>query len=137
MEGVPADATAPDLMDRSMEHLYPELLQRACHPVLSGEPTARGLDIWGIGGADRWTAVGLMGYRSRRDMLGIAGNPAFHGPHEFKIASMAKAIALRADPWMPAGDPRFLLALRALVLGLSNSLRRARRQWGCGDHVRI
>ena len=79
MEGVPADATAQDLMER----------------------------------ADRWTAVGLMRYRSRRDMLEIAGNPAFQGPHEFKIASMAKTIAFPADPWMQAGDPRFLLALVA------------------------
>jgi hypothetical protein len=128
MEGVPPDATAQDLMDRYMEHMVPELFKRACHPVLFGQPTAPALDIWGIEGADRWTAVGLMRYRSRRDMLEIAGNPEFQGPHEFKIASMAKTIAFPADPWMQAGDPRFLLALVLTILGLSNSLQWAKRQ---------
>lgn len=64
MEGVPEDATAEDLMNRYMEHMYPELLKRASHPVLFGSATSPALDIWGIEGADRWTTVGLMRYRS-------------------------------------------------------------------------
>ena len=114
-------------MDRYMEHMYPELLKRASHPVLFGQATAPALDIWGIEGADQWTTAGLMRYRSRRDMLEIAGNPDFFGPHEFKIASMNKTIAFPADPWMQAGDPRLLLALLLIILGLTNSLRWAKR----------
>ena len=127
MDGVPEDATAQDLMDRYMEHMYPELFKRASHPVLFGQATAPALDIWGIEGAERWTMAGLMRYRSRRDMLEIAGNPAFLGPHEFKIAAMNKTIAFPADPWMQAGDPRLLLALLLTILGLANSLRWAKR----------
>ena len=123
MEGVPEDATAQDLMDRYMEHMYPELFKRASHPVLFGQATAPALDIWGIEGAGEWTVAGMMRYRSRRDMLEIAGNPDFYGPHEFKIAAMSKTIAFPADPWMHAGDPRFILALLLVILGLSNSLR--------------
>jgi hypothetical protein len=41
---------------------------------------------------------------------------------------MAKTIAFPADPWMQAGDPRFLLALVLTILGLSNSLHWAKRQ---------
>jgi len=127
MEGVPEDASADDLMARYMEHMYPELLKRASHPVLFGQATAPALDIWGIEGADEWTRAGLMRYRSRRDMLEIAGNPDFQGPHEFKIASMNKTIAFPVDPWMQAGDPRFLLALLLIILGLANSLGWAKR----------
>lgn len=128
MEGVPEDATAQDLMDRYMEHMYPELFKRASHPVLFGSATAPALDIWGIEGANRWTMAGLMRYRSRRDMLEIAGNPDFQGPHEFKIAAMNKTIAFPVDPWAHAGDPRVLLAMLLTILGLANSLRWAKRQ---------
>jgi len=127
MEGVPEDATAQDLMDRYMEHMYPELFARASHPVLFGQATAPALDIWGIEGAERWTTAGLMRYRSRRDMLEIAGNPEFQGPHEFKIAAMNKTIAFPADPWFHAGDPRLLLALLLIIVGLANSLHWAKR----------
>lgn len=127
MPGIAEDATAQDLMDRYMEHMYPELFKRASHPVLMGHATSPALDIWGIEGAEEWTRVGLMRYRSRRDMLEIAGNPDFAGPHEFKIASMNKTIAFPADPWFHAGDPRLLLALLLVILGLSNSLHWAKR----------
>jgi len=123
MEGVPEDASAQDLMDRYMAHMYPELFARASHPVLMGQATAPALDIWGIEGADEWTLAGLMRYRSRRDMLEIAGNPDFQGPHEFKIAAMNKTIAFPADPWFQLGDPRLVLALLLTILGLANSLR--------------
>jgi len=130
VEGAPENATAQDLMDRYMEHMYPELFKRASHPVLFGQATAPALDIWGIEGAEEWTTAGLMRYRSRRDMLEIAGNPDFRGPHDFKIAAMSKTIAFPADPWMHAGDPRFLLALMLIILGLSNSLRWAKKNAG-------
>jgi hypothetical protein len=128
MEGAPEDATAQDLMDRYMEHMYPELFKRASHPVLFGSATASALDVWGIEGAERWTTVGMMRYRSRRDMLEIGGNPDFQGPHDFKIAAINKTIAFPADPWWHAGDPRFLLALLLSIVGLSNSLAWAKRQ---------
>jgi hypothetical protein len=128
MEGVPEDATAQDLMDRYMEHMYPELFARASHPVLMGQATAPALDIWGIEGADEWTTAGLMRYRSRRDMLEIAGNPDFQGPHGFKIAAMNKTIAFPADPWLQLGDPRLVLALLLMIVGLANSLRWVKRQ---------
>ena len=47
MEGVPGDATAQDLMDRYMEHMYPELFKRASHPVLFGTATAPWVTVAG------------------------------------------------------------------------------------------
>lgn len=127
MEGMPPDATADDLMNKYMEFMYPELFKRASHPVLFGTATAPAMDTWGIEGAERWTTAGLMRYRSRRDLLRIAARPEFLGPHEYKIGAMAKTIAFPVDPWMSAGDPRLLLAMIFLILGLANSLRWAKK----------
>ena len=127
MEGMPPDATADDLMNKYMEFMYPELFKRASHPVLFGTATAPAMDTWGIEGAERWTTAGLMRYRSRRDLLRIAARPEFLGPHEYKIGAMAKTIAFPVDPWMNAGDPRLLLAMIFMILGLANSLRWAKK----------
>ena len=128
MDGVPEDASAQDLLDVYMAHMYPELFKRASHPVLFGQATAAALDIWGLEGADKWTTAGMMRYRSRRDLLEIAGNPEFQGPHQYKIAAMNKTLAFPADPWMHGGDPRLLLALVLIIAGLANSLHWVKRQ---------
>jgi hypothetical protein len=127
MAGVAPDATAQDLLDEYMKFMLPELLRRASHPVVMAQAAAPALDIWGIEGASDWTLAGLMRYRSRRDMLAIASNPDFQGPHEYKIAAMHKTLAFPADPWFHLGDPRLLLALVLLILGLANNLAWARR----------
>ena len=117
IEGVPPGATTAELNARYMEHMWPELLKRACHPVMLGTATAAAMDVWGIEGAEDWTSVGMMRYRSRRDLIDIASNPAFQGPHEFKIASMTKTIAFPVDPWFQLGDPRLVLALAFVAIG--------------------
>ncbi len=114
---LPGDSSS-DVLGRYMAYMWPALLTRACHPVLFGEAAAEALDVWGIDNARAWSQAGLMRYRSRRDMMDIAANPAFQGPHEFKIAAMAKTIAFPVDPWMQAGDPRLILALVLLILAL-------------------
>lgn len=126
--GAEPNATADDLMSRYMEYMWPELLKRASHPVVMGTSAAPAMDIWGIENAEDWSSVGLVRYRSRRDLVEVGMNPAFLGPHEFKIAAMRKTIAFPADPWYQLGDPRVVLALCLLVLGLLNSLSWAKRK---------
>jgi hypothetical protein len=132
IEGVAPGDTASDVLDKYMEYMYPALFSRACHPVFFGQATAAALDVWGIEGAERWTTAAGMRYRSRRDMLEIASNPDFQGPHEFKLAAMNKTIAFPVDPWFHLGDPRLVLALLGLVIGLLihgfEGHRRARRR---------
>jgi len=48
--------------------------------------------------------------------------------HDYKIAAMEKTIAFPVDPWFQLGDPRLLLALVFLVIGLSVQLRSAMRR---------
>jgi hypothetical protein len=116
--GVDPGETSSDVLNKYMAFMWPALLSRACHPVITGSAAAPALDVWGIDGAEQWSQAAFMRYRSRRDMLEIAGNPDFQGPHEFKIAAMAKTIAFPADPWMSMGDPRFILALIFTIAGL-------------------
>jgi len=117
--GLKPGETTQQVMGRYMAHMWPELLKRACHPVLMATAAADAVDIWGIDGAEHWSQAGLMRYRSRRDLLAIAGNPAIQGPHEFKIAAMTKTIAFPADPWLQLGDPRLLLALLFFSIGMT------------------
>lgn len=117
--GVEPGETAQQVLGRYMEHMWPQLLKRACHPVLMGQAAAPAMDTWGIPGAEVWSQAGLMRYRSRRDVMEIATNPDFAGPHEFKIASMDKTIAFPADPWFQLGDPRLVLGLVFAVIGLA------------------
>jgi hypothetical protein len=119
IEGVEPGESASDVLGRYMEYMWPALLQRACHPVLFGIAAAPAVEVWGIEGAERWSQAGLMRYRSRRDLMEIATNPAFSGPHEFKIAAMMKTIAFPIDPWGQLGDPRLVLGLAVAVLGLA------------------
>jgi hypothetical protein len=102
-----------------MDYMWPALLARACHPVAFGEAAGASLDVLGIEGAGHWSQGALMRYRSRRDMMEIATNPAFREAHVYKFAAMAKTIAFPIDPWGQLGDPRLVLFGVLAVVGLS------------------
>ena len=119
-EGVRADETSQEVLNRYMAYMWPALLKRACHPVLLGQAVAPAMDVWGIENAERWTTAGLMRYRSRRDLMEIAATPEFNGPHVFKIAAMEKTIAFPVETQLNLGDPRLLLGL--LLFSVAASL---------------
>lgn len=112
--GPEADAGA--LLDHYMEHMYPALLVRASHPVFAGRALFTALDVSGIDGAESWTRAAVVRYRSRRDMMEIATNPAFGDRHEYKLAALEKTVAFPVRPELHPGDPRLLLALALLAL---------------------
>ena len=121
VEGAPSAASAGEQMARYMEFMWPALLSRACHPVLFGWAAGATMDLMGFDGVEdmqTWSQAGMMRYRSRRDMMEIATNPEFAGRHDFKIAAIDKTIAYPIDPWFHLGDPRLLLGLLFLVIGL-------------------
>lgn len=124
VSGVAPGDTSADVLSRYMAYMWPALLSRACHPVMFGSAAAPALDVWGIDGAGNWSQAAFMRYRSRRDMLEISTDPAFRGPHAFKMAAMTRTIAFPVDPWMSAGDPRLLLALALIIVGLLASRAR-------------
>jgi hypothetical protein len=113
-------------MDRYMAHMYPELFKRACHPLLAGPVVGSALDYWGLENGERWSLVGVVRYRSRRDMMEIATNPSFADAHTFKTAAMAQTIAIPVAPFLQLGSPRWLVAGALVTFGavLQLALRR-------------
>ena len=127
IEGVAPGDTADDVLGKYMQFMYPALFSRASHPVLYGEAANTAMDLMNAPGMHRWTRGAGMRYRSRRDLMDIASNPAFSGSHDFKVAAMRKTIAFPLDPWMQLGDPRLLLALLLGLIGCALCWRAASR----------
>lgn len=103
---------------RYMDYMWPALLWRACHPIFSGDTSMRAMDLWGIEGAEYWSAAALMRYRSLRDLLQIAGNDAFSDSHEFKFLAMRKTIAVPSAPRFNLADLRVLVGLMLLLAAM-------------------
>jgi len=121
------DPAARQDMDRYMAHMYPELFRRACHPVLAGPVVARALDHWGMTDGESWSMVGLVRYRSRRDLIEIATQPAFADAHRFKTAAMAQTIAIPLEPSVSLASPRWLVLGALVTLGALLQLALGRR----------
>lgn len=117
--GVEPGETSPDVLNKYMAFMFPELFSRASHPIWTGTAAASAMDLMNAPGMQKWDQAAGMRYRSRRDLLEIATNPDFRGSHDFKIAALEKTIAVPIDPWFSFGDPRLLLAL---ILGLLGAL---------------
>ncbi|MEE4143451.1 MAG: hypothetical protein V2I26_01515 [Halieaceae bacterium] len=116
VKGAPANADADALMGLYMEHMIPELLKRACHPVIMGDAVYPAIDITGIAGGEQWTNAALLRYRSRRALMEIISNPDILGPHHLKLAALDKTIAYPIETGLYLGDPRLLLGLMLLAL---------------------
>lgn len=116
VEGAAPGEDADQLMARYMEHMYAQLLKRACHPVIAGEAVHTAIDILGIEEAEQWTDAALFRYRSRRSFMEIIANPATRGRHEFKLAALDKTIAYPIETNLYLGDLRLLLGLILLAV---------------------
>ncbi|MFK7913644.1 MAG: hypothetical protein AB8B93_06990 [Pseudomonadales bacterium] len=119
MPGFGPQATAQDYNDHYMEHMYPQLLSRACHPIFFGTGAGVSVDVSGIDGAHGWDLAALVRYKSRRAFLEIITHPNMNDRHGFKLAAMAKTIAYPVEPGLYVSDLRFILFL---VLGLLTAL---------------
>lgn len=118
--GAAPGESAMQLMDRYMEHMYPELLRRASHPVLMGTAIFSNFDTLGVTGADNWTMGALMRYRSRRSLMEIITHPELMGRHEFKLAALDKTIAYPIEMNFYYSDLRLMLGL--MLLGATGLL---------------
>ena len=125
VEGVGADDTSDDVLDKYMEFIWPAFLARAAHPVLYGPAVADSLEVIGIENGWTWGRGAAMRHRSRRDMMEITANPVFSGRHDFKIASIEKTIAFPIEDGLPLTDPRVLLFFVLLsIAGVLNAVIR-------------
>jgi hypothetical protein len=114
--GAEPGESADQLMGRYMEHMFPELLLRACHPVILGDAVYTAIDVVGIEGAQQWTGGAFMRYRSRRSFMEVVSNPDIVDKHEFKFAALDKTIAYPVETTIYLGDLRLLLGLVLLSI---------------------
>lgn len=109
----------PDvLMDYYMEFMYPELFARACHPIFFGNVVFGPLDVIAVDQPPDWDRAALMRYRSRRDMMEIATNPAFTERHDYKAGALDRTLAYPVETIINLADPRLLLAMILLLVAL-------------------
>ena len=118
VEGAEPGESAESLLDRYMEHMYPQLLKRASHPIFAGYAIHPSMDIVGIEGAEIWDQAALMRYKSRRAFMEVVTHPNMLSKHDFKVAALEKTIAYPVETALYLSDPRLLLALILIILGL-------------------
>ncbi|MCZ6711429.1 MAG: hypothetical protein O7B25_13795 [Gammaproteobacteria bacterium] len=127
---LPTDGAEPgensaDVLARYTQPFLGSALLNAAHPVMFGAAAAPAIDTWGIPGAETWTSGALIRYRSRRDLMEQALHASGLDIHRFKVAAMEKTLAYPLDPWWHLGDPRLLLGLAVLIVGLILQVRAA------------
>jgi hypothetical protein len=109
-KGAKSGSTAEELMNHYMEHMYPALFKRASHPMYFGIAVSNALDRVGLDEkAAHWELGAVFRYRSRRDLLAIAMNPAFGERHDYKLAALDKTLAYPTESIINLGDPRMFL----------------------------
>jgi len=116
VEGARSGETANELMGRYGEHIFPALLSRACHPVLTGSVVHTAIDLLGIEGGENWDQAAVFRYRSRRDLLDIITAQNFRSKHHFKTAALEKTIAYPIETGLYLSDLRWLFGLILLTI---------------------
>ena len=116
--GANSGESADQLMSRYMEHMWPNLLKRASHPIFGGYAIWESMDIVGIEGAETWDQAALMRYKSRRAFMEVVTHPDMRDRHAFKIAALQKTIAFPVEPIGYYSDPRIILGMLILIIGL-------------------
>lgn len=71
-----------------------KIVLRGGYPAYMGEAVGDYLDAWKTSANPGWSGIGLIRYRSRRDLLMAATDPAFADSHIFKQAALAVTYAL-------------------------------------------
>ena len=71
-----------------------QILGRAGHPVFQGPIRGGYIEAWGVEPNPGWQAVGIIRYRSRRDILELITTDAFNAVHGYKKAALLKTSAM-------------------------------------------
>lgn len=116
--GVPTAAGA--LLRVYIRGFLAVLIRHAGHPALQARKIGGYVDAWNVPPDPGWSFVGVMRYRSRRDMARLATDPRFVAAHPFKLAAIPMTASFPTAPG--AGlllGPRVWVAL---VLALAAAL---------------
>jgi len=110
---------ARDVLEGYTRTFLRSLLRRGGHPAFLGFPVGGFVDTWGIDPGPGWTMVGMMRYRSRRDLIELVTDPAFADAHLFKRVAMPLTCSFPMGKIRFYASPRLLVGL---VLGLAVAL---------------
>ncbi len=126
--GSDEELPAAAVLEKYTGVFLPDLLLRAGHPVFYAAAAGGYLDRWGVEPDPGWSAAGVVRYRSRRDMMELATDPAFDPIHVFKVAAMANTLAFPAAPGIVLFGPRVWIALLLALIAALGHLRAATRR---------
>ena len=120
--GEPAPEAA--MLKRYTDAFVPALMRRGGHPALVAVPAGGYVDAWQAPPDPGWTLVGVMRYRSRRDMIALATDARFEHAHAFKVAATALTFSFPTRPRLllflsPRVWVGLVLALAAALLHLA------------------
>ena len=102
--------------DRYAAAVFPALLKRGSLPILLA---ARQGNFLGFEGADEWDEVGIVRYRSRRDMFEFAIDLGSQGLGVHKSASIEKTHVFPAEPIIDFVFVRGAVAVLLVLIGLA------------------
>jgi len=84
---------------RAMVQLYfsgfmPALLRAGGHPMMAMRQVGGYVDAWNTPPDPGWSIVGMVRYRSRRDMMRLGTDQRFFDVHPLKIAAIAETFSI-------------------------------------------
>jgi hypothetical protein len=103
------------------------LLRHGGHPVMAMRKVGGYLDAWNTPPDPGWHIVGAMRYRSRRDLVALALDPALREVHPLKLAGTAATFSFPTQPILslalpPRASVALVLALAAALAHLASLL---------------
>ena len=118
-----------DMLQRYSSRFRGVLLRNGGHPGMIARKVGGYVDAWNSAPDPGWSFVGLMRYRSRRDMLKLVQDPRFIAAHPEKLLGTPatfsfptqRVLSLYASPRLTVG---LVLALGAALLHLTLELSR-------------
>ena len=104
-------------MQKYARYVIPSMMTRASHLILVGLAVSSALSMMGIDDDSmrQWTSVGIVRYRSRRDVIDMVCEPEFSKHHNFKGEALIKTIAYPVEAQLVI-DVRVLLGLLVLAI---------------------
>ena len=103
------------------------LIRRGSYPLWTGNAVFDALEVWGIDNAELWSSAGLVRYKSRRVMLGMATDPEFVRFHDSKVAAIEKTFAYPTSTNLATSSLSITVGLLLLVFALIAQLLVNRR----------
>lgn len=81
-------SSGPELIQGYFEPFTKALFRQGGHPVLVSRKKGGYIDSWNTAADEGFHIVGMMRYRSRRDLMVLASDPKFADSHKFKLAAI-------------------------------------------------